>query len=120
MSTNHYSQTFRSKLTAKDIPWVWLSEPRRDGRDARTHVREPGIKIQNIWHSKGLQYRAVIFLWADQLGKPGWQYLTQVEQRMLFYVALTRAEDFLLVTASGSSAFFDLLVSNKNAAAKLC
>ena len=104
---------FRSQLSAMDIPWVWLSDP--DDRNARTRICKPGIKIQNIRHSKGLQYRAVIFLWADQLPKPGWQYLTSDEQRMLFYVALTRAEDFLTVTGSGPSAFFDLLILKEKA-----
>jgi hypothetical protein len=32
---------------------------------------------------------------------------------MLFYVALTRAEDFLVVTDSRPSAFLDLLRSNR-------
>lgn len=102
---------FRSGLTAGEIPWVWLSD--RDHRDARTRISEPGIKIQNLRHSKGLRYRAVNFLWADQLPKPGWQHMTQDEQRMLFYIALTRAEDFLAITGSGASAFFDLLISNQ-------
>jgi hypothetical protein len=106
---------FRSKLTAKELPWIWLSD--RYNSIERTRICESGIKIQNIWHSKGLQYRAVIFLWADQLPNPGWQYLTPDEQRMLFYVALTRAEDFLAVTCSGRSAFLDLLSKKTEAIA---
>jgi hypothetical protein len=60
---------------------------------------------------------SVIFLWADQLPNPGWQYLTPDEQRMLFYVALTRAKHFLAVTCSGGSAFLDLLSKKTEAIA---
>jgi superfamily I DNA/RNA helicase len=63
----------------------------------------PAIRVQTIHHAKGLQYRAVIFIWADLLpfGKGG-----DAEQgQKLFYVALTRATEFLAIVHSGHSAF---------------
>src|SRR5262249_32198817 len=42
-------------------PVVWLQG------ENRSRVSEPGIKVQTIHGSKGLQYRAVILLWADRL-----------------------------------------------------
>lgn len=44
-------------------------------------------------HAKGLQFRAVVVLFAD-LPEKDWE---QAEARRLFHVALTRAEDFLAV-----------------------
>ncbi len=83
-------------------PVRWLND--KDDPKARTRVLEPGVKVQTIHAAKGLQYRAVILLWADDLPylPPGCQQDEQAERR-LFYVGLTRAEDFLALTAPTSS-----------------
>ena len=84
-------------------PVVWLTQPRprSDGgsqaADNRQRVLEPGIKLQTIHSAKGLQYRAVVLIFADQLGAGE---LDTQEERRLLYVALTRPEDFLAVTCS--------------------
>jgi len=39
---------------------------------------------------------------------------------MLSYVALTRADDFLAVTGTGSLAFSDVLISNQKGSVKNC
>jgi len=84
-------------------PVVWLTQPRSraeagsQGPDNRQRVLDPGIKLQTIHSAKGLQYRAVILIFADQLGT---QDLDPQEERRLLYVALTRPEDFLAVTCS--------------------
>jgi hypothetical protein len=72
----------------------------------RERVREEGVKVGTIHASKGLQYRAVIVLWADRL--PGLKG-TPKEDARLMYVALTRAEDFLFLTHSGPSEFIRLI-----------
>ena len=79
-------------------PVRWLND--KDDPRARTRVLEPGVKVQTIHAAKGLQYRAVILLWAGDLPyvPPQSQHDEQAERR-LFYVGLTRAEDFLALTA---------------------
>ncbi|MFQ3648789.1 MAG: UvrD-helicase domain-containing protein [Gemmataceae bacterium] len=73
------------------------------GRD-RYRVGEPGLKIQTIAGSKGLQYRAVILLWVDRLPRP-FETSNLGEDSRLMYVALTRAVDYLFLIHSEPSAF---------------
>ena len=73
------------------------------GRD-RYRVGEPGLKIQTIAGSKGLQYRAVIVLWADRLPRP-FENSDPAEDARQMYVALTRAQDYLFLTHSEPSPF---------------
>jgi hypothetical protein len=81
-------------------PVVWLHD------DDRDRVSEPGIKVQTIHSSKGLQYRAVILLWADRLPRT-FPDSDPEEERKLMYVALTRAEDYLFISSSEESEFID-------------
>ena len=83
-------------------PVRWLNA--KDDPKARTRVLEPGVKVQTIHAAKGLQYRAVILLWAGDLPylPPQSQHDEHAERR-LFYVGLTRAEDFLALTAPMSA-----------------
>ena len=46
-------------------PLRWLNS--KEDPKARTRVLESGVKVQTIHASKGLQYRAVILLWAGDL-----------------------------------------------------
>lgn len=88
----------------KIAPTIWLTDSRNP--NARNRVFEPGIKVQTIHSAKGLQYQAVILMWADQLPRPKYfRNAKELEDRRLFYVGLTRAEDFLVVSASGYSKF---------------
>jgi len=64
-------------------------------------VLEPGVKIQTVDSAKGLQYRAVIILWPD-LFRPFNHNDESLEKRR-FYVALTRAEDLVVLTSSKSN-----------------
>jgi hypothetical protein len=75
-------------------PVVWLNR-KAPRRDPRQEVLQPGIKLQTIHSAKGLQYRAVVLLFADQLGAAE---ADQEGDRRLLYVALTRPEDALAVT----------------------
>lgn len=85
------------------VPVVWLNQPRprfegsNQAPDNRQKVLDPGIKLQTIHSAKGLQYRAVVLIFADQLGALD---LDVQEERRLLYVALTRPEDFLAVTCT--------------------
>jgi len=88
---------------------VWLNDP--DNFRAKTKINEPGIKIQTIHSAKGLQYRAVIFMWADHLPRQFGE-TTEIQERCLTYIAITRPEDYLVITASNSSAFISEIVNS--------
>jgi superfamily I DNA/RNA helicase len=86
------------------------SEPGRR-RKADGGPADAGIKITTIHSAKGLQFRAVILMWADLLPSK----LTdrnEAAERMLMYVAMTRAEDTLVITHSDPSSYVDEVVSN--------
>jgi superfamily I DNA/RNA helicase len=70
-----------------------------------------GIKISTIRSSKGLQFPAIIMLWGDLLPSKFDNRVEAVE-RGLMYVALTRAEQELLVLHSGPSTYINELRTN--------
>src|SRR5262245_53019238 len=82
-----------------NAPVVWISDP----RGAKRSDFSSAIRVQTIHHAKGLQYRAVIFMWADLL--PFHQGRDPEQDRNLFYVALTRATELLAIVHSGPSSF---------------
>lgn len=88
---------------------VWLNEY----SDARTMVNEPGVKIQTIYSAKGLQYAAVFVIWADLLPAP-FPDTDEEQERNLLYVALTRPEEYLMITASGKSSFTKIIDNHLN------
>jgi len=84
-------------------PVMWWNRP--GGGD----FLEPGIRVQTIHSARGLQYKAVVVLWSDLLPmKRDDPDQTELDRRLL-YVALTRAEDVLLVTRSAGSLFTNQL-----------
>lgn len=78
---------------------IWINDPKHRGDASLIH--EDALKVQTIHSAKGLQYRAVIVIWSDLLPHPG----GVIEDRKLLYVALTRPEEFLAITATGTSEF---------------
>ena len=89
---------------AKLAPTVWLSDP--DNRAARIQIGRPAIKVQTIHSAKGLQYRAVVLLWAGDLPARLPESEATAAERRLFYVGLTRAEDYLAICHSDVAAPF--------------
>lgn len=83
---------------------VWLNE----SSDSRQRVNEPGVKIQTVHSAKGLQYKVVIIMGAD-LFPARFANTDEEQERNLFYVALTRPEEYLMITATGSSPFTQLV-----------
>jgi hypothetical protein len=81
-------------------PTRWLSKPQ--DVTACLGVNEAAIKVQTIHSSKGLQYKSVLVLWTDLLpaGK-----VAEDEERRLLYVAITRAENDLVLLGSGNRGF---------------
>lgn len=92
---------------AKIAPTTWLSD--KNDLDNRTLVFEETVKIQTIASAKGLQYRAVLLLWADQL--PLTESTTSDDQS-LFYVALTRPEDYLVINYSQPTKFIQRILAS--------
>jgi len=90
-------------------PVTWLN---RD-RDSRTKICEQSIKVQTVHSSKGLQYRVVFLLWADQFDAPDVAE-KDLEQRLL-YVALTRASNILIVTYSSMTEFVKRMLASGDA-----
>ncbi len=90
----------------KECPAVWLSE----NKTSRGRLAEPGVKVLTMHSSKGLQFKAVIVLFADTCPTQ-FPDSNEEEERSLFYVALTRAEDYLVISCSGRSKFIDEIVA---------
>ena len=96
---------FRAKLEAiRDYcPVVWLTEK---GKKAKGRIGEPGVKILTMHSAKGLQFKAVAILFAGDC-PADFPDTSPEEERRLFYVALTRAEDYLAISFSRRSPFTD-------------
>ena len=91
------------------VPSVWM----KPSSPERRLVNEPGVKFTTIGISKGLQFRAAILMHADALPSP--RSAAPGDDRLLLYVALTRAEDFLLVTAASEQGFMGELIASGEA-----
>jgi superfamily I DNA/RNA helicase len=104
--------TLREKLekTRRDCPVIWLTEP---GKDARRRIAEAGVKILTMHGSKGLQFKAVVLLFMDDCPGP----FMEAEERRLFFVGLTRAEDYLVISSTGKSKFISEIESRARAQA---
>jgi hypothetical protein len=86
-------------------PCIWLSE----NSEARTKVRDKGVKIQTVASSKGLQYRAIILMFSDSIPLNTFDQARIEKDRKLMYVALTRPEDFLIVLYSKNTQFIEMM-----------
>ena len=90
-------------------PVVWINED----SSSRARVLDEGIKIQTVDSAKGLQYRVVILLWPDALVPLRPSDLLLENSR--FYVALTRAEDVLIVTYSLENEYVNKMLASDDA-----
>lgn len=95
------------KKIEKICPVIWINDK---DKDLRKDTMKPGVKIQTMHSSKGLQYRVVFIIWADLM--PPYFSRTDIDinfEKKLMYVALTRAEDLVVITASGESEFVKMI-----------
>ena len=90
-------------------PAIWIRRDWYKKINTLHRIIDPGVKIQTIHSAKGLQYKALILLWAAQMpsGRP--KDLPATERRLMF-VALTRAEDYVTVLHSDRSEYVDELM----------
>ena len=71
-------------------------------------LRDQAVKILPMHSARGLQFRIVLLLWADLLPSP-FKNRDDGIDRGLLYVAMTRAEDMLVILHSGSSSYVEEL-----------
>jgi hypothetical protein len=77
--------------------------------DKRTGtLYDEAVKILPMYSARGLQFRIVVLLWADLLPSP-FKNRDDGIDRGLLYVALTRAEDMLVILHSSSSPYVEEL-----------
>jgi hypothetical protein len=80
---------------------VLLSAPSPTGT-----LRDDAVKILSMHGARGLQFRVAVVLWADLLRSRSTNNDDEIDRRLL-YVAMTRAEDVLVILHSGSSPYVD-------------
>jgi hypothetical protein len=108
------------KLAPEDIGVLYPWRPREDlllrlcsafeplgvarltGPEPRKTLNDKGIRVTTVKSARGLQFRAVILIWADLIGSMG---DSAEEDKRLLYVALTRPEDVLSIIHSQSSPY---------------
>lgn len=83
-------------------PVCWVTNPADDSA-RHGFVTRPGVRLCTVHSAKGLEFPVVILTAADQFPSP--MADDESAERNLFYVALTRATEHLLVIWSGSSDF---------------
>ena len=96
------------------VPVHWLNAPLAQ---SKLHACSPKLKVSTIHSAKGLQYKAVLLFGTevlpfDQNDKKSGAQIGEdalIAGGKLLYVALTRAEDILAITYTGTSAFIDKL-----------
>jgi superfamily I DNA/RNA helicase len=66
------------------------------------------VKILPVHSARGMQFRIVLLLWTDLLPLPFKSREDGID-RSLLYVAMTRAEDMLVILHSGNSSYVEEL-----------
>ncbi|MDI4647845.1 3'-5' exonuclease [Cohnella hashimotonis] len=96
-----YVDTIRRALTEAGMPYYWVTE--NEDAKKRLERAHDSIKISTIDGAKELDFRAVFVVNVDSMPFP----LEAAEEKevSLFYIALTRALDWLYVSYSGESKF---------------
>lgn len=76
-----------------------------DAENAQALKDNPGIHLSTVHQAKGLEWPVVIVLWCNEDMFPSAKALSEgddAEERRLFYVAVTRAKDDLLLCAAAT------------------
>ena len=102
------------KATAKRFKTVgdWLNYAKKDIYLAKTRSKkkdENGVSIMTMHASKGLEWNSVFLTGISKGTVPSIKAITKgdlEEERRIFYVAMTRARDYLYITGSGTESDF--------------
>lgn len=97
-----YTDTIRRMLKGQGLPFHWIT----DNADTNQELGNTGgdaINVSDIDSVKGLDFRAVFIVNAENMPFS----LEEVEKRevSLFYIAMTRAMEWLYISYSGDSKF---------------
>lgn len=95
-------------------PVDWLNAPFAQNK---LHACSPNLKVSTIHSAKGLQYKAVLLFGTEVLPLESSKNDLGAQEKedaliaggKLLYVAMTRAEDILVITYTGVSVFIDKL-----------
>lgn len=79
----------------------FVSSAKRYQPPESPNPNDPPITVSTLHSAQGLQWRAVIIMWANLLGS---HQSTVDQDRALLYVGMTRAEDFLFISSSAETA----------------
>lgn len=97
--------TIKKALQDEGLPYYWITE---NDVAKRSYEKEDGkIKISTIDSSKGLDFRAVFIVNIESMPFP----LVDNKERevSLFYIGMTRAQEYLCLSYSGESEFTQYL-----------
>ncbi|UGB33130.1 3'-5' exonuclease [Metabacillus sp. B2-18] len=97
--------TIKKALGDENLPYYWITE---NDVSKRSYEKEDGkIKISTIDSSKGLDFRAVFIVNIESMPFP----LVDNKERevSLFYIGMTRAQEYLCLSYSGESEFTQYL-----------
>ncbi len=93
-------KAIRSGLRQKKIPVLSVYK-----KVQKEQICSPDLKVLSIYSAKGLQYKAVFLLGVDSLPRDTEEFPVEADEKLM-YVALTRAEDYLVAVAGENSSLF--------------
>jgi ATP-dependent exoDNAse (exonuclease V) beta subunit len=94
---------------------LWVTDPKNKNKE---NIGSPDLKVSTIHSAKGLQFKAVLIFGTEILPINPVSEDAMIEAKKLLYVAMTRAEDILVIAYSASSSLTERL--KKLAQSGLC
>ncbi|MCE1255335.1 MAG: ATP-binding domain-containing protein, partial [Anaerolineae bacterium] len=89
----------RNRLSLNHIPHTWITQ---NGHSKSSFDwEEDSVKISSIHSAKGMDSPVVIILGAETFVKGYYKDDEEIDEKRLMYVAMTRAQEFLMILGSG-------------------
>ncbi|MBD2871826.1 DEAD/DEAH box helicase [Paenibacillus arenilitoris] len=108
-----YIDAIRRELKGRELPYRWLAENDDDEREEAAPAGD-AVNVASIDSVKGLDFQAVFIVNAENM--PFSLEMAEEREVSLFYVAMTRALEWLFVSYSGDSKFTPYLDEVRNRA----